>query len=209
MARKRMFKLNRMQNQRQPDDCMEDSMPVEELNRRKGRGQSMVELAMLLPLLVLMLSVIIEGGLAFNAWERVNTASRDATRFMLDRGTPGQTVTLVLNKLQGIDFGSSRNITGSLNLDIFSVQGATDGTGNISTWTQTQIYNGNGSSGDTPNVTSAGIQTNLQSVGDARNMSFVLVEVDFKYTPLLASLIARNAQLPMSNYAIIQQVPNN
>jgi Flp pilus assembly protein TadG len=188
---------------------MEDGAPTEELNRRKGRGQSMVELAMLLPLLVLMLSVIIEGGLAFNAWERVNTAARDATRFMLDRGTQGQTVTLVLNKLQGIDFGSSRNITGSLNLDIFSVQGATDGTGTITTWNQTQIYNGNGSSGDTPNVTSAGIQTNLQSVGDPTNISFVLVEVDFKYTPLLASLIARNTQLPMSNYAIIQQVPNN
>lgn len=204
-----MFKLNRMQNQRQPDACMEDGTPMEEINRRKGRGQSMVELAMLLPLLVLMLSVIIEGGLAFNAWERVNTASRDATRFMLDRGTPGQTVTLVLNKLQGIDFGSSRNITGSLNLDIFSVQGSTGITGTITTWTQTQIYNGNGSSGDTPKVTSAGIQSKLQSVGDARNISFVLVEVDFKYTPLLGSLIARNTQLPMSNYAIIQQVPNN
>ena len=204
-----MFKPNKIPNGRQPDVCREDGTPVEELNRRKGRGQSMVELAMLLPLLVLMLSVIIEGGLAFNAWERVNTAARDATRFMLDRGTPGQTVTLVLNKLQGIDFGSSRNITGSLNLDIFSVQGSTDGTGNISVWTQTQIYNGNGSSGDTPNVTSAGIQSKLQSVGDPTNISFVLVEVDFKYTPLLGSLIARNTQLPMSNYAIIQQVPNN
>ena len=115
----------------------------------------------------------------------------------------------MLNKLQGIDFGASPNVTGSLNLDIFSVQGSTDGFGNISTWTQTEIYNGNGSSGDTPNVTSASIQAKLQSVGDASNISFVLVEVDFKYTPLLGSLIARNTQLPMSNYAIIQQVPNN
>ncbi len=204
-----MFKLNRMRNRRQPDTCAEDGTPMEELKRRKGRGQSMVELAMLLPLLVLMLSAIIEGGLAFNAWERVNSASRDATRFMLDRGSAGQTVTLVLNKLQGIDFGSSSAMTGSLNLDIFSVQGATNGSGNISTWTQTQIYNGNGSSGDAPNVTSASIQSKLQSVGDATNISFVLVEVDFKYTPLLGTLIARNTQLPMSNYAIIQQVPNN
>lgn len=169
----------------------------------------MVELALLLPLLVLMLSVIIEGGLAFNAWERVNTASRDATRFMLDRGTPDQTVVLVLDKLQGIDFGVSREISGSRNLDIFSVQGATGGAGTITTWTQTQIYNGNGSSGDTPRITRGAIQTRLQSVGDPSNISFVLVEVDFKYTPLLGSLIAPGTQLPMSNYAIIQQVPNN
>ena len=82
-----MFKLKQMQSQRQPDACLEDGTLIEELNLRKERGQSMVELALLLPLLVLMLSVIIEGGLAFNAWERVNTASRDATRFMLDRGS--------------------------------------------------------------------------------------------------------------------------
>ncbi|HST06171.1 MAG TPA: TadE/TadG family type IV pilus assembly protein [Chloroflexia bacterium] len=173
----------------------------------------MVELALLLPLLVLMLSIIIEGGLAFNAWERVNTASRDATRFMLDRGTQDQTVTLVLNKLQGIDFGTSQAMTGSLNLDIFTVQGATDTGGHIpnltANWKQTQIYNGNSSSGDTPKVTRAAIETKLRSLGDPNSLSFVLVEVDFKYTPLLGSLIAPHTQLPMSNYAIIQQVPNN
>jgi hypothetical protein len=190
-----MFKLNNRQDGR-PD-------------RAQAKGQSMVELAMLLPLLVLMLSVIIEGGLAFNAWERVNTASRDATRFMLDRGTPDQAVVLVLNKLQGIDFGSSRTMTQSLNLDIYSVQGSTGSAGTITTWTQTEIYNGDGSLGDSPKVTRAGIESKLQSVGDPTNISFVLVEVDFRYTPLLGSLIARNTQLPMSNYAIIQQVPNN
>src|SRR5437868_3327626 len=108
----------------------------------KRRGQSLVELALLLPLLVLLLSIVIEGGLAFTAWERLNSAARDATRFLLDRGSTGQTTSLVLHKLKGVDFGSSPNITGSLNLDIFAIQGATDPSGTIpndsSHWNQTE-----------------------------------------------------------------------
>ncbi len=182
---------------------------------KRRRGQSLIELALLLPLLVMLLSVVVEGGLAFNAWLRVGTAARDGTRFALDQGRPGDTVNLILYKLKGVDFGSSREISGSLNIDIFRIQGATNGSGQIPNnsahWKKDQLYNGDSSSGDTPRVTRTGIQARLQqaSGASAANIPFIIVEVDFRYTPVLASLIAPGAQLPMTSYAIIQQEPNN
>ncbi len=65
----------------------------------------MVEAALVLPLIVLFLSVVIEGGLALNAWIRVNTAARDATRFALDAARSQDVGSLVLTKLSGINFG--------------------------------------------------------------------------------------------------------
>src|SRR5438445_464265 len=93
---------------------------------RPSRGQSLVEMALILPLLILFLSVIIEGGLALNAWLRVNTAARDAARFALDAGPPNQVATLALTKLMGVDFGSSKEISGSVNIDVYVINGLTD-----------------------------------------------------------------------------------
>ncbi|MEO5951791.1 MAG: TadE/TadG family type IV pilus assembly protein [Chloroflexia bacterium] len=201
-------------NKIEQEDAQAAALPQE----KRRRGQSLVELALLLPLLVLLLSVVIEAGLILNAWLRVNTASRDATRFLLDQGRQGDITNLVLYKLKGVDFGSSKEITGSLNIDIFKVEGATDSSGNIPSsgnqpngrpwWKADQIYNGNGSS-DVIQISRTAIQTRLQAIGNASNITFVIVEVQFKYTPVLATLIAPGAQISMSNYAIIQKDPNN
>ena len=170
----------------------------------RKRGQSVVELAVLLPLLMVLFSIIIEGGLAINGWIRVNTAARDATRFKVDAGRPDDVVTLVQNKLKGIDFGSSSNYTNTQYLDVYIIAGATDGSGNVSTWTADHRY---GSRTGGPNITSATIRTRLWSQGGtaAQNVSFTIVEVDYQYTPLLATLIAPGTKLPMSSFAIVQQ----
>jgi hypothetical protein len=177
----------------------------------RRRGQSLVELALLLPLLILLLSVVVEGGLAFNAWVRVNTAARDATRFALDQGRVGDTTNLVLFKLKGIDFGSSREVTGSVNIDIYRIQGSTNSSGTIPNdtdhWDPQHIYGVNSA---TPGVTRTAIETRLRAGGaDASSIDFIIVEVDFRYTPVLGSLITPGTKLPMTSYAIIQQEPNN
>jgi TadE-like protein len=179
--------------------------------KQRRRGQSLVELALLLPLLVLLLSVVVEGGLAFNAWVRVNTAARDATRFALDQGRVGDTTNLVLFKLKGIDFGSSREVTGSVNIDIYRIQGSTNSSGNIPNdtnhWDPQHIY---GVNNVAPRVTRTAIETRLKAGGaNANNIDFIIVEVDFRYTPVLGSLITPGTKLPMTSYAIIQQEPNN
>jgi TadE-like protein len=186
-----------------------------DLPQQPRRGQSLVEVALVLPLLVLFLTVVLEAGLAINASIRVNTAARDGTRFALDQARVNDVGSLVLTKLSGIDFGSSKEISGSGNIDIYEISGLTDASGNIPSgnttyWKVTHIYDGD-NSGGSPTVTSTVVSARIkqQSGSDPANIPFVIVEVDFKYTPLFGTLIAPGAKLPMSSYAIIQQQPNN
>lgn len=180
---------------------------------RVRRGQSMVELALILPLLVVLLSVVIEGGLMLNAWIRVNTAAKDATRFAVDAARPNEIGALVLEKLAGIDFGTSKEFTRSMELDVFMIKGKTTATCTLPdgapNWVKTQIWDGDGSSSppESPVITRQKILTGLASQGltNCRNVPFAIVEVHYNYTPLLATLLARGAKIPMSSYAIIQQ----
>jgi hypothetical protein len=164
-------------------------------------------MGLLLPVLILLFSVLIEAGLALNAWVRVNTAARDATRFALDAGRPAQVADLVRAKLAGIEFGASRTITDIPNLDIYIITGTTNASGLISTWNASHIYDGDGGGPALPTVQRATIEQRLRSQGipPSQNVPFVLVEVDFRYTPLLGTLLGRGTRLPMISYAIIQQ----
>jgi hypothetical protein len=177
-------------------------------NSRRERGQSLVEVALVLPMLVVLLSIVIEGGLALNAWIRVNTAARDATRFAADAARPDEVASLVLNKLGGIDFGSSREFTRSMELDVYIIKGTTGVTSTITTWNVDHRWDGNsGGVSETPVVQRSTIQTRLQSQGTtaARSIPFTIVEVQYNYTPLLATLFSGNAKLLMTSYALIQQ----
>ena len=162
---------------------------------RRSRGQSTVEMALVLPLIVILLSIVIEAGLALNAWIRVSTAARDATRFALDAGRPNDIASLVLNKLDGMDQGQ---------IDVYIVKGTTNSSGTITTWTVDHRW---GSRPGGPNVQQATIQQKLVVPSQPtmnQNMSFTVVEVDFQYSPLLATLIARGLTLPMTSYAIVE-----
>ncbi len=178
--------------------------------RREGmrnirtRGQSATEMALIIPLLVMLLSVLIEGGFALNAWIRVNTAARDAVRFAMDAGRPDQTEALVRSKLAGIEFGSSSTYTSSNKIDIYIISGATDARGNISSWSVNHQY---GTRATGPKVQSNNIQRelNCQGCASAQNVPFTIVEVDFLYQPLLSTIVARGSNIPMSSYAIVQQ----
>ncbi len=175
---------------------------------KKRRGQSVVEMALILPLLVLLLAIIIDAGLAISAWLRVTSAARDATRFTMDAGRPADTASLVLNKLAGIEFGTSGTYTLSTEINIYVITGTTNSTGAISVWAPTHIY-GAAPSNDPnyPRVQRSVIQQRLASVGPEpnRNMPFTIVEVDYNYTPIIASLIAPYTRLPMTGFAIVHQ----
>lgn len=166
--------------------------------RTVRRGQSTVEMALVLPLIVILLSVVVEAGLALNAWIRVNTAARDATRFALDAGRPGQVASLVLNKLEGMDQSQ---------IDVYIITGTTDSSGNIPAGNWTVDHRWGARSGG-PNVQRTTIQQKLVVSGNPsanRNMPFTVVEVDFNYSPLMATLVAPGSRIPMTSYAIVQQ----
>lgn len=172
---------------------------------RVRRGQSAVEFALVIPIVVLLLSVVVEAGIAFNAWIRVQTAARDGARFIVDNGTVTDTSKLVLEKLPGLEFGEGRNVTGSLQLNIYVVTGTTGPLGTITVWNTSHPFGGRPS--PNPIVQRSAIQTRLQSQGlsNAKNVPFVLVEVDFNYRPVMGSLLIKNFILPMTSYTLIQK----
>jgi len=153
-------------------------------------------MALVLPLIVILLSIVIEAGLALNAWIRVSTAARDATRFALDAGRPADTASLVLNKLEGMDTSK---------IDVYIITGLTNSSGTITTWTVDHRWGGRSGG---PNVQQSTIQQKLVVQGQPtanQNMPFTVVEVDFQYSPLLATLLARGLLIPMTSYALVQQ----
>lgn len=194
-------KLNKRQRSTHPPP----SSPL----RRRRRGQSLVEAALLLPFLILLFSIVIEAGLAINAWIRVNTAARDATRFVVDAGRSNDASSLVLSKLVGINFGTDRSSVGSRDLDVFVIKGTTNSAGHISAaaWASgtEHVYDGN-SDASPVHLVRTTIENRLAANGkNPSNVRFVIVEVDFNYTPLLATLMSPTAKMPMNSYAVIQQ----
>src|SRR3972149_2832903 len=50
-------------------------------SRRRSRGQAMVEFALILPVLLIVLMVLIEGARLFSAWLILENVVREATRY--------------------------------------------------------------------------------------------------------------------------------
>lgn len=172
---------------------------------RSHKGQSMVEVALVLPLLVLILAIVIEAGLALNAWTRVNTAARDSTRFVVDAGSTDDANTLVVDKLRGIDFGSDRGAA-SVNLNVYVITGTTTALGTLPSTSPNWNVHHYGSGPATPNITASVVQQRLSTQGaDATKcVIFALVEVDYVYTPIVGTIANNGALIPMSSYAIAQ-----
>lgn len=170
----------------------------------RSRGQSLAELALILPFLLLLLAVVVEVGLALNSWLRVNTAARDATRFALDAGRPADTASLVVAKLQGMEVSQ---------LNVYLIEGKTNSAGNIPPatvyWSVTRIYTSTDTLAQSglPRLQRSAIETRLASQGNTANidMPFKIVEVDYVYRPLVLGVILGTSGIPMTSYAIVQQ----
>lgn len=169
--------------------------------RRRSKGQSVVEMAMTLPLLVLLFAIVIDGGLGINSWLRVNTAARDGTRFALDAGRNPDIRDLVLSKLNGLDTNK---------VDIYIIRGKTDDNGCITgpgcsgVWSVDAHY---GPGSNLPKLQATTIRQRLVVSGSPNaddNVQFTIVEVDYSYATLLGSFV-KQPTLPMTSYAIIQQ----
>lgn len=73
-------------------------------NRRKQHGAIMVELAIVLPVLMILVFSIIQMGVALNRVQAFHAAAREGARVgSLENSTAGQVETAALNALQGIN----------------------------------------------------------------------------------------------------------
>jgi Flp pilus assembly protein TadG len=68
--------------------------------RRLGRGQTLVEFALVLPLFMLVLMGVIEFGFLFNSFLAVNFASREASLTASEAGIAGHSDCLILNAIE-------------------------------------------------------------------------------------------------------------
>lgn len=85
--------------------------------RPRGRGeraQGTVELAMLLPLLLVLIVGIVESTAAFNAYTTVVSASRDGARL----GSKGAATTAQIQALTIKDLGRLKNTTPTSNITV-------------------------------------------------------------------------------------------
>jgi hypothetical protein len=180
--------------------------------RGRSRGQSMVEISLILPLIVLLLAVVVEAGLALNSWMRVNTAARDSMRFALDAGHDDEVAALAMSKLPGMNSGD---------IDIYLIKGSTDCNGNIppvsppgpacsgtipTYWGPKHIH---GTGPSEPKLTRATLQQRLnvdyRDSNAKKNVPFTIVEIQYKYTPLALGVFLGRTTIPMTSYAIVQQ----
>jgi hypothetical protein len=60
-------------------------IPLKRLGRRKSRGQSIVEFTLLLPLLLMLLSSLIEFGFALNEYLDLIDTTRETARYLADQ----------------------------------------------------------------------------------------------------------------------------
>lgn len=171
-------------------------------NKRRQAGQSLVELALLLPLLVTFALGIIEGGFLFRNYNALVTATWIGARFALDGGADADVVTSIQNSASGLPIVPDRT-------DIYIVRGSTDSTGAITTWTVDHAF-GNGAA--QPKVSQTDIQSQLKNgisgldsstYGD---VSFAVVEMDFQHHSATGSWVIP-VTLPIRSYAIVQLLP--
>ena len=164
-------------------------------------GQSLVETALFLPILLAIMVSVVEVGNSLNNFLTLENATREGARFGAGGGTDAginQVVTSTLNLR--LDMNAS-------NTDVFVIRGETNGDGTaIESWTETHTY------GSAPPATSgvsqAQVLADLQSqgVGNAAGLQFVAAAAHYDLKSMLGVPLVSNLSqiIPMSAYSVMQ-----
>jgi Flp pilus assembly protein TadG len=167
--------------------------------RRAGeRGQTAVELALLLPVLMMLLLGAIEGGLFLGEQVSVTNASREGARFMLDGATDADVASLVAGTRRGL-------LVNPAAYDVWLYRGQTSGAGVVS-FTSTAHVAGAGPA--TGNTTAAGVQAKLNGSagGTAANTRFLVVEVAYRHQGITGRYILPSGQLTLRANTLIRRM---
>jgi hypothetical protein len=172
---------------------------TEQGHRGGERGQSLVELALLLPILLTLALGIIEGAVLYRTYSGIVNATWIGARLALDGGSDADIVSLIQYS------GSGFSVTPG-KCDIYVVRGATNSAGAITTWTTTHPF---GSGGASPNSSRTDLQGRLQTGLGTLNattyadVQFVMVELDYSHSSATGSWVLP-VTLPMRSYAVLQ-----
>jgi len=143
-----MFTLPPRRNPRHRDDSPDPTRH----RRRRGRGQSVAEFALLLPVMLAFLGLTIDFARVFQAWITLESATRDAAEYAATNGTSSSDA---LTKAQTTICLQSQNIPGFQRSGLPSpndVNQCTRPTVAVVSWS-TSTSGADGASGDYPVAT--------------------------------------------------------
>lgn len=165
---------------------------------KREEGQALVELSLLIPMLLLLVLMVIEGAYMFRTYTTLVSATWVGTRFALDGGTDSDIASVIQNS-------SPAPIVIPGRTDVYVVRGTTNSGGAIVQWNVNHVF---GTGSPSPRISQSAVQAKLTSSlqpATISNVSFVLVEMDYQHTSLTGSGILP-IRVPMTSYAIIQRL---
>jgi hypothetical protein len=179
------------------------------------RGQVALELALTLPVLLLLLLIALEAGLFLAEHISVVNAAREGARYLVDGGAPAEVAAVATGNSRGLA------VTDPARYQVWVITGATDGAGNVlaGSWSAQQV------AGPTPPVapslTPALVAEKLRdcntaaptpiagtpvpSCGPAAAMRFVAVEVAYEHRAITGSYLLPSGTLTLRSASLIRR----
>ena len=134
----------------------------------------------------------------FRTYSTLISATWVGARFALDGGTDSDVVAVIQNSSANLVVVPGRT-------DIYVVRGATNSAGSIVQWNVNHTF---GTGPPTPKISQSDLQpklTNGLQPTTISNVSFVVVELDFRHNSLTGSGILP-ISVPMTSYAVVHRL---
>jgi Flp pilus assembly protein TadG len=165
---------------------------------RGERGHAAVELSILLPMLMMLLMMALEGGLFLAEHISVVNAAREGARFLVDGGTDAELTTLITD-------ANRRLGTNPAGFDAWVLRGQTSGGGVVTITSTSHPWVG---SSPGPVLTASAIQTRLNGTvaGVAANLPFVAVEVAYRHAGITGRIALPTGSLTLRSYTLIRRL---
>gem|GEM_PF-2367961 len=162
------------------------------------RGQAAVEMALLVPVLVTLLMMVLEGGLFLGEYVSVVNSARESARYLLDGGSDTDLASLAPYNARGL-------ATDPAHFDVWVIRGQTDSSGNV-TFTSTTHPLGNGPA--QPLLSAAAVQQRLagSGAGTAANLKFIAVEVAYRHQGLTGTLALPSGALTLRADSLVRRL---
>jgi hypothetical protein len=164
---------------------------------KRERGQGLVEMALILPFLLILVIGIVEVGLALNRQLTVVNAAREGARFGAFGATADDVHTETLDATsQMFDFTDENAV-----VVVIHAETNEDGDG-FDEWTET-IYP---SDATVPHVTQQEVLDQLQAEGDAADLKLVVVDVRYDHQSMLGLPFvgALADQIPIGSWTVMR-----
>ncbi|MFB0536889.1 MAG: TadE/TadG family type IV pilus assembly protein [Anaerolineae bacterium] len=163
---------------------------------QRERGQGLVEMALVLPFLLVLVVGIVEGGVALNRQLTVVNAAREGARLGANGADNEDIYDQTLLATSGMFEFTEENAV------VAVIHAETDDTGAISRWTE-NIYPADAS---VPHVTPGEVEEQLNAEGDAANLKLVVVDVRYDHQSMLGMPFvgAMADQIPIGSWTVMR-----